>query len=114
MPNLPHPAKSNNFESDVDNSLLDLAAARRYLAEKATMCAKAATSADPREVWLAVGVAQNRNGERMRRGREVYSLECASCRRAIEISTEPPHRCSFCGTELRIDWEGELAWDAEG
>jgi hypothetical protein len=116
MLNLPHPDNSDNFESDldtfrtpdtgkVDNSLLDLAAARRYLAEKATMCARAANSSDPREVLLAVGVAQNRNGERTERGREVYSLECDSCKRAIEISTEPPHLCAFCGTNLRIQWD---------
>ena len=89
-----------------NNSLFDLAAARTYLAEKARMCARAAEGEDPREVWLAVGLAENRNGDGIRRCREVYSLECASCRHPIEISTEPPHRCSFCRIELQIDWKG--------
>jgi hypothetical protein len=67
------------------------------------MCARAATSTDPREIWLAVGVAQNRNGERMRRGREVYSLRCSGCNREIEIRVTERH-CPLCKEVLVIEW----------
>jgi hypothetical protein len=35
---------------------VDLTAARRFLCEVALMAGRAAVAADPREVWLAVGV----------------------------------------------------------
>src|SRR6516162_5859274 len=87
-----------------NNPLSDLAAARRYLAAKAQMCAKAAQSVDPREVWLAVAVAENRGGERRRRSREVFALKCSSCQREVELSTIVPHRCPACGSPLEILW----------
>ena len=103
MPNLPHPDKSDNFEGDADNSLLDLTAARRYLSEKSRMCAKAAASADPREIWLALGIVQNRSGGRMRRTREIFVLECGHCHKHIEIAVAGPHCCPLCKEVLVIE-----------
>jgi hypothetical protein len=95
---VPDSGKTNN------SPLSDLAAARTYLAEKAQMCAAAAKSTDPREVWIAVAVAENRGGERMRRGQEIFALECAHCQREVELSTILPHLCPACGRELQILW----------
>ena len=89
---------------NTSNPLSDLGVARTYLAELAKMCARAPKSQDPREIWLAVGVAKNRCVERIRRCTEVYSFECGSCGNAIEIPTEPPHSCPKCGRALAIEW----------
>jgi hypothetical protein len=90
---------------NTNNSLSNLAVARRYLAEKATMCAKAAKSANPQEVWLAVELSENRGGVRDRRSREVFMLECYNCHREIEITVGERH-CPHCRVPLEIQWAG--------
>jgi DNA-directed RNA polymerase subunit RPC12/RpoP len=87
-----------------NNPLFDLSVARTYLGELALMCAKAAASPDPREIWLAIGVAENRCGGRGRRAQEVYTLKCSSCQRQVELSTQPPFRCPICSAVLKIEW----------
>jgi hypothetical protein len=85
--------------------LPDLSQARRYLAEIATMSARAARSVDPLEVGLALELVR-RPEPRPQRSREVYSLACFRCRAQIEIPCGggPPYSCSRCNVPIEIQW----------
>jgi hypothetical protein len=44
------------------------------------------------------------NTPRLRHDYEVYSLECFSCGREIEVAVIGPHCCPLCSTPLRVEW----------
>ena len=95
-----------------DNREGDLDAVRTYLRQAGVALLEAANSDNPLVTGLGQSIAERlglseRSGLRMRRGREVYGLNCSGCQRAVEISTIPPHCCPACGRELQILWRAE-------
>jgi hypothetical protein len=113
MLNLPHSDQSDNFESD-------LGAVRTYLRQAGAALLEAADSVNPLVTGFGFALAERlglvqKPALRTERVRELFSLQCPHCRKHIEILVAPPHRCAFCGTNLRIQWglEANLLHDGK-